>query len=97
MTTLLVVCVALAIGVTGCNKREKADDAANATIAPAQSQTAAGGTDEAMTQTVNVEDGRSEAEGGSLNSTSTATTSTTAATATTTSTAAPPPASTTTR
>lgn len=63
------------------------------TIAPADPQPAPNGTD-AMTQTVDVETGRSEAEGGEAPVT-TATTATSATVTDTAATAAPPPTTTT--
>jgi uncharacterized lipoprotein YajG len=60
--------------VAGCNRSSAAKapaTAATQTIAPAAAPSSPDGPD-AMTQTVNVEDSRSEAEGGSLNSTQTA-------------------------
>jgi hypothetical protein len=88
--------VALLLLAGGCKGRESAAGGATETIAPAQPKPDATGSD-AMTQTVDVEDSRSEAEGAGLNSTTTAKTSTaptaTATTGTTenpTTTVAPP-------
>ena len=56
------------VALTGCNREKGAQTstaAATQTIAPASAPAAANGTD-AMTQTVDVEDSRSEAEGGTL-------------------------------
>lgn len=68
-TMWLSVVLSLSIAaLTGC-KGEKAAQTATAgatqTIAPASAPAAANGTD-ALTQTVDVEDSRSEAEGGAL-------------------------------
>lgn len=77
--------------LAGCHRETKATgSAATETIAPAAPQPEATGTD-AMTQTVDIEDSRSEADGGALTSpnakvppasTSTTATTTTAATTT---------------
>ena len=80
----LIVC---ALAMTGCKRGSAAASGGNAqqtqTIAPAAAQPAPTGTD-AMTQTVEVEDTRSEDEGGALtNGASTAKTGTTSTTATT--------------
>lgn len=89
----VTVILLIALAAIGCHKREQAGGAAStATIAPAQPQPTQ--TDSAdLTQTVNVEDGRSEAEGAALNDTAhgspapaTATTATTATTGTVTTT-----------
>ena len=85
----LVVIAATLVLAGGCKRREHATETTE-TIAPAAPQPAPTGTD-AMTQTVDIEDSRSEAEGGAL--TDTAHTTTTAATTTT---APPPPPPTTT-
>jgi hypothetical protein len=89
----------LALG--GCRKESKATgSAATETIAPAAAQPEATGTD-AMTQTVDIEDSRSEADGGALTSpnpaarTPTTTTGTAATTATTATTTTAPPTTTT--
>lgn len=94
---LAVVLLGVALAVGGCKKireRSSGSSGATETIAPANPQPDQTGTD-AMTQTVDIEDSRSEAEGAALNNTATATTSTTATTATTTT--RPPPPTTTTR
>jgi hypothetical protein len=84
---IVVVCMALA----GCGKRETAvSDTAGETIAPAQPQPAPTGTD-AMTQTVDIEKGRSEGEGRSDNGADlTGTNSDTAVTGATPATVPPP-------
>lgn len=78
--------VVLALALVGCGGREQnaGEAGATQTIEPAKPQPEATGTD-AMTQTVDVEAGRSEAEGhGTEAATAPATTAgTTAATATT--------------
>lgn len=95
----VIVLFALVIALPGC-RRESAGGEATETIEPAKPQPAPTGTD-AMTQTVDIEAGRSEAEGGGLTSPGdTASTSAvdTAATATATNTPAtnaPPPTTTT--
>lgn len=92
----LAVLAAVLLLAGGCKKRETATgDAATETIAPAAPQPAPTGTD-AMTQTVDIEDSRSDAEGGGLTDTAhPATTTTTATTATTTATTPRPPTTTT--
>ena len=97
MKRTMVVLALVTVALGGCKGRESASGGATETIAPAQSKPGATDTD-AMTQTVNVEDGRSEAEGGALNNPTTATTATTETTGTTenpTTTVAPPPTTTT--
>jgi hypothetical protein len=91
---LMVWIAVLILALAGCKGREKATDGATETIAPAQPKPAATDSD-AMTQTVDVEDGRSEADGGALNNPTTAkgdtaATETTATTENPTTTAAPP-------
>ena len=70
---LVLVC-----SLASCRKPESVQagtaQAATGTMAPATATPAPTGTD-AMTQTVEVDDSRSEAEGGSINQTDTATTS----------------------
>ena len=95
----LVVALSLLLALGGCKRKEKA--AANGevtgTIAPAQPQPEATGTD-AMTQTVELDDGRSVSEGGALAEGSTTDTSSaidTVTTATTATSTAPPPTTTT--
>ena len=79
----MVVLALIAVVAGGCKDRETASGGATETIEPAKPQPAATDSD-AMTQTVDIEAGRSEAEGGGLSSPSTAqTTETTATTATT--------------
>lgn len=97
----LVVLLALVVVLPGCGRDETAAGDGTETIEPAKPLPEPTGT-EAMTQTVDIEGGRSEAEGGGLtnpDSTTAATaagtggttaTTATTATATTTSTAAPP-------
>jgi len=85
-TPLLILLIAI-LAIPACGKREtSAEGGSTETIAPAQPQPAPTGTD-AMTQTVDVEHGRSEAEGGALapSGTVTDTALDTAATTTTTS------------
>ena len=97
----LLVVLLIGLAALAC-RREKATGQSGETtqtIAPAQPQPDATGTGD-LTQTVDIEDGRSEAEGGVLTSSNpSATTDTTATTATTvtTTTTAPPPTKTTTR
>ena len=100
-----VVCLAVALAMFGCRKEQRDGVGATATIAPAEPQPASSGVEEALSQTVDIEDSRSEAEGGALTSPNPPVrvpgapppaTTTTAATATTTA-GSPPPASTTTR
>ncbi|HEX9983123.1 MAG TPA: hypothetical protein VGF69_07660 [Thermoanaerobaculia bacterium] len=67
MRNVLMV-VVLMLALSACPKRETpggSTSTANETIAPAASQPADNGTD-AMTQTVELQDGRPEAEGGAL-------------------------------
>lgn len=92
-----VVLGVLTLALPGCGKREKSagGDEATQTIAPATPQPAPSET-EAMTQTIEIGDGRSVNEGGALAGDATTDTSATTATAGTTATAAPPPAPTTT-
>ena len=71
------------LAFAGCKGREKAEAGATETIAPASPQPATDS--EVTTQTVDVEDSRSEAEGGALN-----TTATTGTTENPTTTVAPP-------
>jgi hypothetical protein len=80
-----------AIALTGCPRREQKQEAAPATqtIAPAAARPDTAGTD-AMTQTVEVDDSRSEEDGGVItNPNSTAKTG--AASSTTTGTTSKPP------
>lgn len=82
--------IAMSFLAAGCHRSSDAQvpaTAATQTIAPAAAPSAPNGTD-AMTQTVDVEDSRSEAEGGALDNTQTAT----ASTVTTTSKPGPKPA-----
>lgn len=87
-----VLFVSLVLILGACKDRENAAGDGTETIAPAQPQPAQTGTDDALTQTVDIEDSRSEAEGGVLTNTaySTDTTTTTTTTTTATGTAAPP-------
>lgn len=82
-----LLALAVSLPLVACRDRETAAGGdATETIAPAQPQPETTGT-EAMTQTVHVEDGRSEAEGAALTDTryptTTAPTTTTGTTATT--------------
>lgn len=74
----------LALGACGKKENATAEGDSTATIAPASPQPEATGTD-AMTQTVDIEDSRTEGEGATLNETSpgTATSATGPVTATT--------------
>lgn len=85
----LFVLTLLIVALSAC-RQEKAVQTTTGTtqtIAPAAAPAAPNGSD-ALTQTVDVEDSRSEAEGGTLTSSATASSNDTAATAATTS--APP-------
>ena len=84
----LVLALSLLVALGACQGKEKAAATGEPTetIAPAQPQPEATGTD-AMTQTVDIEDSRTEGEGAALNETA-ADTATTAATTTTTTTTA---------
>jgi len=85
----IVILAVFAAICGGCKGREEAAGNSTETIAPAQPKPAAASDNtDAMTQTVDVEDGRSEAEGAGLNNTTTAKTTTT--TTTTTATTKPP-------
>jgi hypothetical protein len=85
-----VLFVSLVLVLGACKGRENAADGTE-TIAPAQPQPAHTGTDDALTQTVDIEDSRSEAEGAVLTNTAYSTdTTTTTATTTATGTATPP-------
>jgi len=95
----LVVVLSLPLAIGACKPKEKAatNGEVTGTIAPAQPQPEATGTD-AMTQTVEVTDGRSVSEGGALAEGSTTDTSPltdTVTTATTATSTAPPPTTTT--
>ncbi len=81
----LIAVARVVLLLQNCHKRETSSDAATETIAPAQPQPAETGSD-AMTQTVDIEDSRSEADGASLNKSqpATGTTATVATTTTTT-------------
>lgn len=80
-----LILLTILLAVTACHRKSESSSAKTTeTIAPAAPQPAP--TDEAMTQTVNVEDSRSEAEGAVLTETTTAKTTT----------APPPPTRTTT-
>ncbi len=67
IASIVVVTAVLTLALPGCKGREQqgAGGEPTETIAPATPQPAPTGT-EAMTQTVDVEAGRSEAEGGTL-------------------------------
>lgn len=90
-----IVSILLALGACRGKENAAADDG-TATIAPAQPQPQPTGTD-AMTQTVEVGDGRSVNEGGALAEGSTTDTGTTDTGTTDTAATAPPPPPTTTR
>lgn len=71
-----------AMFVSSCTRHDEgANGATTQTIEPAAGQTAPTGT-EAMTQTVDIQDGRSEAEGGEITSTTATTVTQTTATTT---------------
>ena len=91
MKKTLVVLALIAVVLGGCKGRESAASSTTETIAPAQPKPATTDSD-AMTQTVDIEDSRSEAEGGALNNptTATAATETTRTTENPTTSAAPP-------
>ena len=74
----------LMVAFLGCRQEKTAQTTTGTTqtIAPAAAPSSPNGSD-ALTQTVDIEDSRSEAEGGSLTSTAVARTSTTATAATT--------------
>lgn len=78
----LAVSMLLALGACGKKENATAGGDATATIAPAKPQPEATGTD-AMTETVDIEDSRTEGEGATLSETSTVTTTTAPVTATT--------------
>lgn len=73
----LAVSMLLALGACGKKENATAGGDPTATIAPAKPQPEATGTD-AMTETVDIEDSRTEGEGATLEETSTVTTSTSA-------------------
>ncbi|HEV7923539.1 MAG TPA: hypothetical protein VGR02_22365 [Thermoanaerobaculia bacterium] len=81
------------LALLGCRERKAAEHAPGTpntqTIAPAQADPSPTGTD-AMTQTVDVEDGRSEEDGGVITSKQTAKTPKMTTTTTATTTHAPP-------
>ena len=58
----LAIAVSFVLALGACKGREKAQNESTATIAPAKPQPAETGTD-AMTQTVELDDGRSVSEG----------------------------------
>lgn len=87
LTTLFAV-VTIAFALSHCRGRESAGTAATETIEPAKPQPEDTGTD-AMTQTVDIEDSRSEAEGASLTRGEPPTNTTTTTTTTSTTTTAP--------
>jgi hypothetical protein len=93
LNTPLIILLTATLALPACGKRESAAAGGESTetIAPASPQPAPTGTD-AMTQTVDVEHGRSEAEGGGL---TTAPDTTATTTTTTTGTVAYPPTTTT--
>ncbi len=97
---IVVIYAALALALGACRREAASGDAATQTIAPAQPQPGDMDTT-ALTQTVDVEAGRSEVEGRTASgaditamASDTVTTST-VSTATTTATAPPPPTTTT--
>jgi hypothetical protein len=93
----LAAALLLLVAVAGCKKAEQAGGtAATETISPAQPQPEQTGTGD-LTQTVDVEDSRSEAEGAALTDPDHATTDTVTTSTTATTTTAPPPPTTTTR
>lgn len=68
LTRSLLAVLLIALVAVACNRKEQAageDGAATATIAPATPQPHATGTGD-LTQTVDIEDSRSDAEGGVL-------------------------------
>ena len=69
----LAIAVSLVLALGACKEREQALDESTATIAPADPQPAPTGTD-AMTQTVELGDGRSVSEGGASEEGASATT-----------------------
>jgi hypothetical protein len=85
--TLFAV-VLVGLSLCACHRETAANNASTETIAPAQSKPAANETD-AMTQTVDIEDSRSEEDGASLNETTTAKVPASATPAPATTTAAP--------
>jgi hypothetical protein len=98
----LLVVLLIGVAALACRKEKPTGEAGGATetIAPAQPQPDATGTGD-LTQTVDIEDSRSEAEGGVLTSpnapTTTGAAGTTTTTATTTTTTGTTPPTTTTR
>ena len=78
-TLLLLIVLTLALATAGCRGRKSSSATGTAqttqTIAPAAAQPAVNGGD-AVTQTVDVEDGRSEDDGGVLTNPQTAKTTT---------------------
>ena len=89
----MVILALIAVVAGGCKDRETASGATE-TIEPAKPQPAATDSD-AMTQTVDIEAGRSEAEGGVPTNPSTAPTTETTATTENPTTKVPPPSTTT--
>lgn len=63
ITSLAVLLLSLALVLGGCGRNENASGENTATIAPAEAQPGEMGTD-ALTQTVDISDGRTDAEGG---------------------------------
>jgi hypothetical protein len=96
---ILVVYAALALALGGCRKGEKASSGTvTQTIEPAKPQPAADTDTTALTQTVDVENGRSEVEGRTASGQDiTATASDTATSGTTATMGTAPPPTTTTR
>lgn len=83
--TCLAIVLSAVVALGACKGREHGGDATE-TIAPAQPQPAAD-TGTEGTQTVDIEDSRSEADGAALNNTATTSTTTTTTTSTTSATA----------
>ena len=82
LTTLLAV-VTLVFALSDCRGRESSSAGGTETIAPAQPQPGDTAGTDAMTQTVDIEDSRSVADGASLTQSDSSTAPTTTATVTT--------------
>lgn len=87
---LSIVMTTAAFIAAGCHREQKTNVPVTQTIAPVAAQPAPTGTD-AMTQTVEVEDSRSEEDGGTTTATSATSASTKKTTTKTTKTAKTPP------